>query len=85
MAVSASNVAVKARPYNRNINQTEDTMTKQCADCRDGEHENYDDDVKLVVVKDSENRLVKRSNMCAEHVEMYLVDGYVVYYNGRTL
>jgi len=52
---------------------------KQCADCRDGEHDNYDDDVRLVYVRDPDtNKLVKRSYMCGEHVEMYLKDGYDV-------
>lgn len=52
---------------------------RQCADCRDGEHENYDDLVKLTVVRDSDtNKLVKRSYMCGEHREMYAQDGYTV-------
>lgn len=54
--------------------------TKQCADCRDGEHENYDDDVVLVTVRDpyKPGRLVKRSYMCGDHRTMYLDDGYVL-------
>jgi len=57
---------------------------KRCADCRDGEHENYDEDVRLVVIKDPETkRLVKRANMCGEHIEMYCVDGYQVWIDGR--
>lgn len=53
--------------------------TKQCADCRDGEHENYDDDVVLVTVRDPDNPpgpWFKRSYMCGEHRTMYLGDGY---------
>jgi hypothetical protein len=54
-------------------------MSKQCADCRDGEHENYDDDVKLVMVKEPDERqFLKRAYMCNEHREMYVSDGYVV-------
>jgi hypothetical protein len=54
-------------------------MIKNCADCRDGEHDNYDDNVKLVYVKDPDNgKMVKRSYMCASHRDMYNDDGYIV-------
>ena len=53
---------------------------KHCADCRDGEHDNYDDDVRLVMVRDPDenNKLIKRSNMCDAHQNQYLDDGYTV-------
>jgi hypothetical protein len=52
---------------------------KQCADCRDGDHENYDDDVVLVFVRDPETKkLHKRSYMCHEHRCAYRDDGYEV-------
>lgn len=52
---------------------------RRCADCRDGEHINYDDDVKLVIVRDPETgRLVKRAYMCRLHRDMYEEDGYDV-------
>ena len=52
---------------------------KQCADCRDGEHDNYTDDVWLVFVRDQKTKkVVKRSWMCSEHVSCYLDDGYEV-------
>lgn len=52
---------------------------KRCADCRDGEHPNYDDNVDMVTVKDPESKkIIKRSYMCNEHVFMYLDDGYEV-------
>jgi len=52
---------------------------KQCADCRNGEHENYDDDVRLVYLRDREtNKIVKRAFMCNEHRVMYDQDGYEV-------
>lgn len=54
-------------------------MTKQCADCRAGEHDNYTDDVTLVIVRDPDNRFVKRAYLCSDHVSMYLDDGYGVY------
>lgn len=52
---------------------------KQCADCRDGEHENMDDIIQLVYVKNPDTgKLVKRSYMCANHRQMYREDGYTV-------
>ncbi len=57
-----------------------------CADCRDGEHDNITDDVKIVTVKDPDTgKLIKRSYMCSDHVEGYLMDGYLVYVNGAAL
>ena len=53
--------------------------TKQCADCRDGEHDNYDDRVVLVVIRDPDTKkLIKRCYMCEEHRKMYDYDGYDV-------
>jgi hypothetical protein len=55
------------------------SRAKECADCRDGEHDNIDDRLALVVVRDPDsNRLVKRSWMCGEHRSVYLDDGYDV-------
>lgn len=60
------------------------TQIKRCADCRDGEHDNYSDDVVLVVVKDPDTgKLVKRSYMCGDHIDQYLTDGHQVYERGR--
>jgi hypothetical protein len=60
--------------------KTPTSKPKRCADCRNGEHENYDDEVQLVVVRDSEaGRIVKRANLCEEHREMYISDGYRIY------
>ncbi len=53
---------------------------RQCADCRAGEHENYDDDIMLTVIKDPDNgKLVKRAFLCWEHREAYAWDGYTLY------
>jgi len=52
---------------------------KRCSDCRDGEHENYDDDVQFVEIRDPDGSgFVKRANLCGEHREMYHSDGYYV-------
>jgi len=49
-----------------------------CADCRDGEHMNYDDDVLLTYVRRPDGKLVKRAYLCREHRTMYADDGYEV-------
>ncbi len=57
------------------------TAPHHCADCRDGEHENEDDDVRFVVVTDPDrpNRFVKRAWLCRTHREdIYEADGYTV-------
>ena len=49
---------------------------KQCCECRDGEHENLTDDVKLVTVRDPDTKkLVKRGYLCSDHIECYLLEG----------
>ena len=55
-------------------------MGKNCADCRDGEHDDYTEDIQLTVVRDPDtNRLIKRAYLCKEHRAMYLDDGYDIY------
>lgn len=52
-----------------------------CTDCRDGEHENYDDDIDFVIVRDPDAKgggFVKKGYMCASHIEMYESDGFEV-------
>ncbi len=52
---------------------------KRCNDCRDGDHENYDEDIQLAIITEPENgRLVKRALLCGEHREAYADDGYDV-------
>ena len=46
-----------------------------CSECRDGEHEDYDDDVQLVIVTDPDGKRVKRAKLCREHREMHASDG----------
>ena len=56
---------------------------KTCCDCRDGEHENYDDDVRLTVVRDPDTgKLVKSAYLCGEHRSAYADDGYDVTVKG---
>jgi hypothetical protein len=50
-----------------------------CADCRAGEHINYDDDLQLVYVRDPDTKhIIKRAWLCREHRTMYELDGYEV-------
>ena len=52
---------------------------RTCCDCRNGEHVNFDDDVRLTVVRDTDaNRIVKRGYLCSEHRTAYEMDGYVL-------
>jgi hypothetical protein len=52
---------------------------RRCADCRDGEHDNITEDVRLFRVVDPETgKMLKRAYLCSEHVSMYLDDGYEV-------
>jgi len=57
-----------------------ESKAPQCADCRDGEHDNYDDELKLVIIRDPDmpGRMVKRAYLCEHHREMYAEDGYAV-------
>lgn len=51
----------------------------QCADCRDGGHKNYSDDVRLMYVRDpSTKKFVKRAYVCSDHILAYEVDGYEI-------
>jgi len=52
---------------------------KICSDCRDGEHDNYDDDVKFVTVTEKGTKgFFKRAYLCKEHRESYIYDGYII-------
>jgi hypothetical protein len=53
--------------------------TKRCFECRLGEHDNYDDDVRLVVVRDPETKkIVRRGYLCGDHRDCWRTDGYEV-------
>ncbi len=55
-------------------------MSKQCAECRDGEHDDYDEDVKLVVIRDpADSSFHKRAKLCGEHRQMYADDGFQIF------
>lgn len=55
------------------------STTKRCAECRDGEHPNYDNHVVLVKILQPDSHIcVKRAYLCLEHRRMYLSDGYLI-------
>lgn len=52
---------------------------RRCCDCRDGEHDNYDDDVKLTIVREPDEKgFLKRGYLCENHRVMYEDDGYLL-------
>ncbi len=52
------------------------TKEKRCCDCRDGEHENLTENVRLYTVRNkSTKKLVKRGYFCEDHVHCILSDG----------
>jgi len=54
---------------------------KRCADCRDGEHDNIDENVHFVKVFDPDlKKTVKRAYLCQAHRIMFRYDGYEVDY-----
>ena len=54
-------------------------MSNRCKDCMDGEHDDYDNDIKYVDIVDPKSNLkLKRALLCSEHRQMYENDGYVL-------
>ena len=53
---------------------------KQCHFCKEGEHENYDNDIKLIVLLDPEThkRVQPPTWACSEHRQSFEDDGYKV-------
>lgn len=49
----------------------------QCAECRDGEHTDYDDEIRLVSVS-APGETVRRIKACGDHRDMLAGDGYTV-------
>lgn len=51
----------------------------RCFECWNGEHEDYDDNIKFVVVYDPDsNKMYQKGYICQSHIEKYLQDGYIV-------
>jgi len=54
-----------------------------CSECRDSEHEDFDDSIRLTVVRDPEtNKIVFRGHLCGCHRDIRESDGYVLYDKG---
>jgi hypothetical protein len=59
--------------------KTQTKALRRCAECRDGDHENYDDDVRLTTVRDPDSgRIALRAYLCGEHRAARRDDGYGV-------
>lgn len=54
-------------------------MERRCCECRKGEHENLDDNLKKVEVRNPDTRgFVLRGWVCGEHREAFESDGYEI-------
>ncbi len=52
---------------------------RNCCECQKGEHPNYDEEVRLLMVREPDTgRLVVRGYICKEHAEAFAQDGYTV-------
>ena len=50
-----------------------------CCECRGGEHEDYDGDVKMCYVRNPDTKkVIAKGKMCGEHRCMYEDDGNIV-------
>jgi hypothetical protein len=60
-------------------NHMKKTTQKQCCECQDGEHENYNDDVRYVVIRDPDTKKIYRSGyICMDHIYSLEDLGYKV-------
>lgn len=54
-------------------------MSINCTACRDGEHDNYDDNVMFVkVINPDTNLIIQTAYLCESHRECYLDDGFEI-------
>lgn len=53
-------------------------MAKLCKACMDGEHPNYDNDVRFCVVSEPGEQLGRAMYLCGEHRQAALDDGYTI-------
>jgi len=50
----------------------------RCFECRAGDHDDYDDDVRVATVRDPEGGRPRRVSLCGEHRAAMRDDGYEV-------
>jgi hypothetical protein len=54
-----------------------EAMKAKCFECRNGEHDDEDDNIKMCNIVDPKTgKTIKRGNLCGAHQTMYLDDGY---------
>ena len=49
-----------------------------CYECRDGDHDDYDSDARMVTVTNPDGGPPKRGRLCLDHREAMAQDGYEV-------
>jgi hypothetical protein len=50
-----------------------------CCECRNGDHENYDDDVRRTLVREPDHlKVVLNAYLCGEHRTAAADDGFVL-------
>ena len=54
-----------------------DENVKWCAECKAGEHDNYDDDVQLCSGR-TDYDLPFRKHLCSSHIDHCLCDGWTI-------
>ena len=51
----------------------------RCFECRNGEHEDFDDDVRMTLVRDPDtHKVYRRGYLCSEHRGVFESDGFIV-------
>jgi hypothetical protein len=51
----------------------------QCFECRAGEHEDEDDDIKMVtVINPDTKKIYRHGKLCRAHRNIFLHDGYIL-------
>jgi len=55
-------------------------MSNQCGECKDEGHPDYDEDVRLVVVRDPDDSSYNvRVKLCLKHRKMCTADGFQLF------
>ncbi len=53
------------------------TKTKHCFECRNGEHDNYTEEVSFCEIR-MDGAKTRRGYLCHDHFELLVCDGYIV-------
>jgi len=69
------NNMVRTRQLIRERSLAEIEGAPRCCDCRNSEHENFDEDVRMTIVRDGRH-IIRRGFICHAHRETYEDDGF---------